>query len=137
MEYSIFVKEANRINDLKGQKILLFIRIFAIHSLQFQVMGERILTPLHLLHYKLISISIFEELALIQFNNGRSLTDSPNAYFSDGFCFVGAQRELESIFPFFQEVFCSKNNSTNSNSNHIIHFTKLFPFQHDVQSALG
>jgi len=130
------MKEDNRINDLKGQKIFLFIRVFSIHSLQFQVVDKWILTPLQLLDYKLITISIFEELVLVEFYNVRSLTDSSNAYFSDGFCFVGAQWEFESRFPIFYEVFNSEDDSTNPNSYDIIHFTKLFPLQHDVQSAL-
>jgi len=54
-------------------------------------MNKRMLTSLQFLDYKLISVSIFEELATVEFYNVRSLTDPPNAYFSDGFCFVGAQ----------------------------------------------
>ena len=136
MEYSILMQEANWINNLKGQQILLFIWVFFIHSLQLQVMDKRALTPLQLLDYKLIAINIFEELAPIELYNVRSLTDPPNAYFSDGICFVGAQWEFENRFPFFYEVFYSKNDSTNSNSYDIIYFTKLFPLQHDAQSAL-
>ena len=100
------------------------------------MMDKRILTFLLLLDYKLITISIFEELVLVEFYNVRSLTDSSNAYFSDDFCFVGAQWEFESRFPFFYEVFYSEDDSTNSNSNNIIYFTKLFPLQHDAQSTL-
>ena len=91
MEYSIFVKEANCTNHLKGQKILLFIRIFPIHSLQFQVKDKRMLTSLQFLDYKLIAVSIFEELTTVEFYNVRSLTDPPNAYFSNGYCFISAQ----------------------------------------------
>ena len=54
-------------------------------------MDKRALTPLQLLDYKLIAISIFEELAPIELYNVRSLTDPPNAYFSDDFSFIGAQ----------------------------------------------
>ena len=55
------------------------------------MMTKRILTSLQFIDYKLIAIIIFEELAPIEFCNVRSLTDPSNAYFSDGFCFVGAQ----------------------------------------------
>jgi len=130
------MKEANWINDLKGHKILLFIWVFSAYSLQFQVMGKGIITFLQLLDYKLIAISIFEELASVKFYNVRSLTYPPNTYFSDGFSFVGAQWEFESRFPFFHKVFYSEDDSTNSNSYDIIFFTKLFPLQHDAQSAL-
>ena len=54
-------------------------------------MAKRILAPLQLLDYKLIAINIFKELAPVEFYDVRSLTDPSNAYFSDGFCFVGAQ----------------------------------------------
>jgi len=54
-------------------------------------MDKWILTPLQLLDYKLVAISIFEELALVEFYNVRSLADPSNAYFSDGFCFVSTQ----------------------------------------------
>jgi len=110
------MKETNWINDLKGHKILLIIWVFSSYSLQFQVMDKGILTPLQLLDYKLIAISIFEEFAPVEFHNVRSLADPPNAYFSDGFCFVSAQWEFESRFPFFLEVFYSEDDSTNSNS---------------------
>jgi len=40
------------------------------------------------------------------------------------------------IFPLFHEIFNSEDDSTNSNSYDIIHFTKFFPLQHDAQSAL-
>jgi len=110
------MKEANWINNLKGQKILLFIWVFSIRSLQFQVMDKRILTSLQFIDYKLIAIIIFEKLVLVEFYNGMSLADPHNAYLSDGFCFVGAQRKFESRFPFFLEVFYSEDNSTNSNS---------------------
>jgi len=96
------------------------------------MMDKRILTFLLLLDYKLITVSIFEELAPVEFNNVRSLTNSPNAYFSDDFCFVGAQWEFESRFPFFHEIFYSEDYSTNSNSYDIIYFTKLFPLKHDA-----
>jgi len=79
-------------------------------------MAKRILTPLQLFDYKLITISIFEELAPIEFYNVRSLADPPYAYFSDGFCFIGAQWEFESRFPFFHEVFYSEDYPINSNS---------------------
>ena len=79
MEYSIFMKEANWINDLKGHKILLFIRVFSPYSLQFQVIGKGILTLLQFLDYKFITINIFEELDSVEFYDVRSLTDSPNA----------------------------------------------------------
>jgi len=59
-------------------------------------MDEGIITFLQFLNYKLIAISIFEELASIELYNVRTLTDSPNTYFSDGFCLVGAQWEFES-----------------------------------------
>jgi len=136
VEYSILMKETNWINDLKGHKIFLFIWVFFIHSLQFQVMGKWILTSLEFIDYKLIAISIFEEFEPVEFYNVRSLTNPSNAYFSNGFCFVGAQWEFESRFPFFYEVFYSEDDSTNSNSNNIIYFTKLFPLQHDAQSTL-
>jgi len=74
-------------------------------------MDKGILTFLQFLDYKLISISIFEELASIVFYNVRSLTDPSYAYFSDNFCFVGAQCEFESRFSFFQEIFYSEDNS--------------------------
>ena len=127
MEYSILVKEANWINDLKGHKILLFIWVFSSYSLQIQVMGKRIPTPLQLLDYKLLAIRIFEEFASIEFKNVRGFTDPPNTYFSDGFCFVGTQWEFENRFPFFHKVFDSEEYSTNANSYDIIYFTKLFP----------
>jgi len=136
VKYSILVKEANWINDLKGHKILLFIWIFSIDSLQFQVLDKWILTSLQFIDYKLIAFSIFEEPAPIEFYNVRSLTDPSDACFSDGFCFVSAQWEFESRFPFFPEVFYSEDDSINSNSYDIIYFTKLFPLQHDAQSAL-
>jgi len=79
-------------------------------------MGKRILTFLQFIDYKLVTTSIFEELAPVEFYNMRSLTDPPNPYFSDGFCFVGAQRKFESRFPFFQEIFYSEDDSANSNS---------------------
>jgi len=52
---------------------------------------KRILTSLHFIDYKLIAVIIFEELVPVELYNVRSLTDRPNAYFSDGFCFVGTQ----------------------------------------------
>jgi len=55
------------------------------------VVDKRIFASLQFIDYKLIAVSIFEELAPIVFYNVRSLADPPNAYFSDGFCFVGAQ----------------------------------------------
>ena len=82
MEYSILMKKANWINDLKGHKILLLIWVFTIDSLQFQVVDKWILTPLQLVDYKLIAISIFEEFTLVEFYKVRSLADSSNAYFS-------------------------------------------------------
>jgi len=85
------------------------------------------LTSLQLINYKLIAISILEELAPVELYNVRCLTDPHNAYFSDGFCFVGAQRKFESSFPFFLEVFYSEEDSTNSNSKDIKNFSKLFP----------
>jgi len=87
------MKEANRINDLKDQKILLFIWVLSIYSLQFKVMKKRILNSLQLLDYKLIASSIFEKFAPIKFYNIRRLTDSHNSYFFDGFCFVSTQSE--------------------------------------------
>ena len=116
MEYSILMKEANRINDLKGHKILLFILVFSAHSLQFQVMDKGILTFLQFLDYKLIAVRIFEEPASVEFYNTRSLADPPNTYFFDDLCFVCAEWEFESRFPFFQEVFYSEDHPTNSNS---------------------
>ena len=116
MEYSILMKESNWINDLKGYTILLFIWVFSPHSLQFQVMDEGIITSLQLIDYKLIAISIFEELTSEELYNVRTLTDPPNAYFSDDFSFIGAQWEFESKFSFLHEVFYSEDNSTNSNS---------------------
>ena len=135
MEYSIIMKETNWIHDLKYHKILLLIWVFSTHSLQFQMLNKGVLTSLQLLDYKLIAISIFEELRSVKSYNVRGLTNPPNTYFSDGFCFVGAQWEFESRFPFFYEVFYSEDDSTNSNSYDIIYFTKLFPLQHDAQSA--
>jgi len=35
VEYSIFMKEADRIKDLKGQTMLLFLWKLSVHSLQF------------------------------------------------------------------------------------------------------
>ena len=90
-------------------------------------MAKRMVTFLKFLDYKLIAISIFEELAPVEFHNAWSLADPPNAYFSYGFCFVSAQWEFESRLPFFLEVFYSEDDSTNSNSCDIIYFTKLFP----------
>jgi hypothetical protein len=55
------------------------------------MLNEGVLASLQLLDYKLVTISIFEELAAIKFYNVRSLTNPPNTYFSDGFCFVGTQ----------------------------------------------
>jgi len=55
------------------------------------VVDKGVLTPLQFIDYKLFAFSIFEELAPVELYNVRSLTDPPNAYFSDGFCFVGAQ----------------------------------------------
>jgi len=54
------------------------------------VLDKGVLTSLQFIDYKLIAISIFEELAPVEFYNVRSLADSSNAYFSDGFCFVDA-----------------------------------------------
>jgi len=54
-------------------------------------MDKGILTSLQFIDYKLIAIRIFEEFALVEFDNMRRLTDLSNAYFSDGFCLVGAQ----------------------------------------------
>ena len=99
-------------------------------------MDEGIIASLQFIDYKLITISIFEELVPVEFNNARSLTDPSNAYFSDGFCFVCAQWEFENRFPFFDKIFYSEDDSTNSNPYDIIFFTKLFPLQHDTQSAL-
>ena len=116
MEYSILMKEVNWINDLKGHTILLFIWVFSPHSLQFEVMDEGIITFLQFLDYKLIAISIFEELASVEFYDVKSLTNPPNTYFSDRFRFVDTQWEFESRFPFFLEIFYSEDDSTNSNS---------------------
>ena len=55
------------------------------------MVDKRVLASLQFIDYKLIAFSIFEELAPIELYNVRSLTDPPNAYFSNGFCFVGAQ----------------------------------------------
>jgi len=110
------MKEANRVKDLKDQMIFLFIWVFSIRSLQFQVKAKWIFTSLQLLNDKLIAIRIFEELAPVKFYDVRSLTHPPNAYFSYDFCIVGAQWEFEGRFSFFHEVFYSKDNSTNSNS---------------------
>ena len=55
------------------------------------MIDKGILTSLQFIDYKLIVVSIFEELAPVEFYNVRSLTDPPYAYFSDRFCFVGAQ----------------------------------------------
>ena len=55
------------------------------------MVAKRILASLQLLDYKLIAVIIFEELALVEFYNVRILADPSKAYFSDGFCFVGAQ----------------------------------------------
>ena len=55
------------------------------------MLNKGVLASLQLLDYKLVAISIFEELAAIKFYNVRSLTNPPNTYFSDGFCFVGTQ----------------------------------------------
>jgi len=54
-------------------------------------MAKWILTSLQFIDYKLIAVSIFEELAPVEFYNVRRLTYPSNAYFSYGFCFVGAQ----------------------------------------------
>jgi len=54
-------------------------------------MDKRILTSLQFIDYKLIAVSIFEELAPVELYYVRRLTDPPNAYFSNCFCFVGAQ----------------------------------------------
>ena len=116
MEYSIIMKELNWINDLKGHTILLFIWVFSPHSLQFQVMDEGIITFLQFLNYKLIAISIFEELAPVEFCNVRGLADPPNAYFSYDFCFVDAKWEFESRFPIFHEILYLEDDSINSNS---------------------
>jgi len=101
VEYSIIMKETNWIHDLKCHKILLLIWVFSKHSLQFQVLDKGGLTSLQLLDYKLIAIRIFEEFELVELNNVRSFANSPNSYFSDGFCFVAAQWEFERRFPFF------------------------------------
>jgi len=92
-------------------------------------MDKRVLTPIQLLDYKLIAIKVLEEPTLVEFYYVRRLTGPSNAYFSDGFCFVNTQGEFENRFPFFHEVF-------SPNSCDIMHFTKLFPLQHDAQSAL-
>ena len=76
------MKETNWNNDLKAHKILLLIWVFTIDSLQFQVVDKWILTPLQLLDYKLIAVSIFEEFTLVESYKVRSLADSSNAYFS-------------------------------------------------------
>ena len=110
------MKETNWINHLKSQKILLFIWVFTPDSLQFEVMDKCIFTSLQFIDDKLIAVSIFEELAPIELYNIRILAYPPNAYFSDGFCFVGAQLEFESRFPFFHEIFSSEDDSTNSYS---------------------
>ena len=55
------------------------------------MMNERIFASLQFVDYKLIAVSIFEELASIEFYTIRGLADPHNAYFSNGFCFVGAQ----------------------------------------------
>ena len=135
MEYSIFMKEINWINNLKSYKILLFIWEFSPHSLQFQVMDKGIMTFLQFLNYKFIAIIIFKELASVKFYNARSLTDSPDTYFPDGFRFIGAQWKFENRFPFFHKIFYSEDNSTNSNSYNIKYFTKFFPLQHDTQCS--
>ena len=48
-------------------------------------MDKRILKSLQFVDYKLIAVSIFEELAPVKFYKVRSLTDPPNADFSNGF----------------------------------------------------
>jgi len=116
VKYSILVKEANWINDLKDQTILLFIWVFSINSLQFHVLDKGILASLQFINYKLIAVSIFEELVTVELYNVRILTNPHNTYFSDDFCFVGAQWEFEGRFSFFHKVFYSKYDSTNSNS---------------------
>ena len=110
------MKEANWINHLKRPKILLFVWVLSIDSLQFQMMNKRIFASLQFIYYKFIAVSIFEKLAPIEFYNIRSLAYPPNAYFFDGFCFAGAQWEFESRFPFFYKVFYTEDDSTNSNS---------------------
>ena len=116
MVYSILMKEANWINDLKDHKILLFIWVFSIRSLQFQVMDKEIFTSLQFIDYKLIAFIIFEELAPVVFYNVRSLPNPPNAYFSYDFCFVDAKWEFESRFPIFHEILYLEDDSINSNS---------------------
>ena len=54
------------------------------------MIDKRIIAFFKLLYYKLIALGIFEELALVEFYNERTLADPPNAYFSDGFYFIGA-----------------------------------------------
>ena len=55
------------------------------------MMAKWILTSLQFIDNKLIAASIFEEPALIQLCNQRRRADSSYPYFSDDFCFVGAQ----------------------------------------------
>jgi len=55
------------------------------------MMDKRILASLQFIDYKLVAVSIFEELRPIKLYNERRLTDPPNAYFFDSFSFVGAQ----------------------------------------------
>jgi len=97
---------------------------------------KRILASLELEYYKEIVVCIFKELALVELHDARALTDPHDFNFPDGLCFVGAQGQFENRFPFFLEVFYSEDNSANSNSYDIILSTKLFPIQHNVQSAL-
>jgi len=54
-------------------------------------MDKGIFTVLQFIDYKFISISIFKELTSIKSYKVRTLTYPPNTYFSDDFCFVGAQ----------------------------------------------
>ena len=94
------MKESNWINDLKGHTILLFIWVFSPHSLQFQVMNQGIITSLKFLDYKLIAVSVFEELTSKVLYNVRTLANPSNPYFSETSALLVHSESLRASFLF-------------------------------------
>jgi len=56
------------------------------------MMRKRILASLHLIDYEFVSFIVLEKFVSVKLHDMRTLADPHYPYFSDGFCFTGAQR---------------------------------------------